>query len=93
MKALTFTLVAERAERLDLSPLTPERLAGMERRDIEKVQIGMSKHGSKVGDIFRVAGNDPLDIVFEGGSARLDRVAEGMRGGSVRVAGNAGAQA
>ncbi|RVA52656.1 formylmethanofuran dehydrogenase subunit C, partial [Mesorhizobium sp. M7A.F.Ca.CA.001.08.1.1] len=28
MKALTFTLVAEPAERLDLSPLTPERLAG-----------------------------------------------------------------
>ncbi|TJW40611.1 MAG: formylmethanofuran dehydrogenase subunit C, partial [Mesorhizobium sp.] len=28
MKALTFTLVAEPPERVDLSPLTPERLAG-----------------------------------------------------------------
>ncbi|CAN7306116.1 formylmethanofuran dehydrogenase subunit C [Mesorhizobium sp. LjRoot246] len=93
MKALTFTLVAEPPERLDMSPLTPERLAGIERRDIEKIQIGMSKHGSKVGDIFRVAGSDPLNIVFEGGSGRLDRVAQGMRNGSVRVIGNAGAQA
>ncbi|MBZ9702677.1 MULTISPECIES: formylmethanofuran dehydrogenase subunit C [unclassified Mesorhizobium] len=93
MKALTFTLVAEPPERLDLSPLTPERLAGSERRDIEKIRIGMSKHGSKVGDIFRLAGSDPLSIVFEGGSARLDRVAQGMGGGSVRVIGNTGAQA
>ncbi|TIP14947.1 formylmethanofuran dehydrogenase subunit C [Mesorhizobium sp.] len=93
MKALTFTLVAEPPERLDLSPLTAERLAGIERHDIEKIRIGMSKHGSKVGDIFRVAGNDPLNIVFEGGSARLDRVAEGMRGGSVRLVGDAGAHA
>ncbi|TIS56616.1 MAG: formylmethanofuran dehydrogenase subunit C [Mesorhizobium sp.] len=93
MKALTFTLVAEPPERVDLSPLTPERLAGVERRDIEKIQIGTSKHGSKVGDIFRVAGSDRLDIVFEGGSARLDKVAEGMRDGSVRVVGSTGAQA
>lgn len=93
MKALTFTLVAEPPERLDLSLLTAERLAGIERRDFEKIRIGMSKHGSKVGDIFRVAGNNLLDVVFEGGSARLDRVAEGMRGGSVRVVGDAGAQA
>ncbi|RVA52401.1 formylmethanofuran dehydrogenase subunit C, partial [Mesorhizobium sp. M7A.F.Ca.CA.001.08.1.1] len=55
--------------------------------------IGMSKHGSKVGDIFRVAGSDPTYIVFEGGSTRLDLVAQGMRGGSVRLVGNAGAQA
>jgi formylmethanofuran dehydrogenase subunit C len=93
VKALTFTLVAEPPERLDLSPLTPERLAGLERRDIEKIQIGISKLGSKVGDVFRVAGSDRQDIVFEGGSARLDRVAEGMQKGSVRLVGSAGAQA
>jgi formylmethanofuran dehydrogenase subunit C len=93
VKALTFTLVAEPPERLDLSPLTPERLAGLERRDIEKIQIGMSKLGSTVGDVFRIAGSDRQGIVFEGGSARLDRVAEGMQEASVRLVGSAGAQA
>jgi formylmethanofuran dehydrogenase subunit C len=93
VKALTFTLITQPPERLDLSPLTPERLAGMERRDIEKIPVGMSKLGSKVGDIFRVAGSTVSDIVFDGGSARFDRVAEGMQGGSIRVVGNTGAQA
>lgn len=93
MKALTFTLAAEPPERLDLSPLTPERLGAMERRDIEKISIGLSKLGSKVGDVFRVSGGDRQNIVFEGGSARFDRVAEGMQDGSVRVVGDAGAQA
>jgi formylmethanofuran dehydrogenase subunit C len=93
VKALTFTLIAEPPERLDLSPLTPERLAGAGRHDIEKIPVGMSKRGSKVGDVFRVAGADLSDIVFESGSARFDRVAEGMRDGSIRVVGNVGAQA
>ncbi|MBN9244361.1 MAG: formylmethanofuran dehydrogenase subunit C [Mesorhizobium sp.] len=93
MKALTFTLLAEPPERLDLSPLTPERLAGMERREIEKISVGLSKLGSKVGDVFRLSDGDRQNIVFEGGSARFDRVAEGMQAGSVRVVGDAGAQA
>lgn len=93
MKALTFTLVADPPERLDLSPLTPERLAGIERRDIEKIPIGMSRLGSKVGDIFRIAGSDRQNLVFEGGSARFDRLAEGMQSGLVRIVGDAGAQA
>ena len=43
MKALTFTLVAEPPERLDLSPLTPQELAGLDKRGIEKIRLGMSK--------------------------------------------------
>ena len=61
MKALTFTLVAEPPERLDLSPLTPQGLAGLDRRAIEKIRLGQSKRASVVGDIFRVAGSDVAD--------------------------------
>jgi formylmethanofuran dehydrogenase subunit C len=93
VKALTFTLLSEPPERLDLSPLTPERLAGKPRRDIEKIPVGMSKRSSVVGDLFRVAGSDASRIVFEGGSTRFDRVAEGMQDGSIRIVGSAGAQA
>ena len=46
MKALTFTLVAQPPERLDLSPLTPERLAGLEKAEIAKIRIGQSKRAS-----------------------------------------------
>jgi formylmethanofuran dehydrogenase subunit C len=93
VKALTFTLVAEPPERLDLSPLTPQRLAGLHRRDIEKIRIGQSKRASMVGDVFRVSGSDGKAIVFDGGSSRFDCVAAGLTEGAVRVIGDAGARA
>ena len=93
MKALTFTLREDPPERLDLSPLTPEKLANMSGRDVEKISLGLSKRASKVADIFRVTGTDMQSIVFEGGHSRFDRVAAGLTAGSVRVVGDVGAQA
>jgi formylmethanofuran dehydrogenase subunit C len=93
VKALTFTSIAEPPERLDLSPLTPERLAGKSRHEIEKIAVGTSRRAAPVGEYFRAAGGDVADIVFEGGSDRFDRIAEGMSAGSIRVVGDAGAQA
>jgi formylmethanofuran dehydrogenase subunit C len=93
VKALTFTLVADPPERLDLSPLTPQGLAGLNKRDIEGIRIGQSKRASSVGDIFRVSGSDVKAIVFDGGSSRFDRVAAGLTEGAVRVIGDVGAQA
>lgn len=93
MKALTFTLRSEPVERLDLSPLTPQALAGMDRRAIAQIRIGQSKHASIVGDVFRFSGSDPNHIVFDGGSSRFDCVAAGMTDGTVRVVGEVGSQA
>ncbi|MDW6026405.1 formylmethanofuran dehydrogenase subunit C [Mesorhizobium sp. BAC0120] len=93
MKALTFTLIAKPPERLDLAPLAPQRLAVLDRHAIEKIRIGQSKRASTVGDIFRVAGSDVENMVFDGGSDRFDCVAAGMTEGTVRVIGDVGAQA
>ncbi|MEQ1951098.1 formylmethanofuran dehydrogenase subunit C [Mesorhizobium sp. CN2-181] len=93
MKALTFRLKEEPPERLDLSPLTPQKLAGMARGDIEKIRIGMSKRGLLVGDVFKLSGSDAGALVFEGGSGRFDRVGADLTEGSMRVVGDAGAQA
>ena len=93
MKALTFRLKEEPPERLDLSPLTPQKLAGMVRGDIEKIRIGMSKRGLLVDDVFKLTGADAGAIVFEGGSTRFDRVGAELAEGSVRVVGDVGAQA
>jgi formylmethanofuran dehydrogenase subunit C len=93
VSALTFILREEPPERLDLSPLTPQALQGLNKRQIEEIRLGQSKRASKVGDVFRVAGSDGDSIVFEGGSGRFDLVAVGLTGGTVRVAGDVGAQA
>jgi len=93
VSALAFTLRAEPTERLDLSGLTPRGLAGMARRDLERTRLGQSKRAAAVGDIFRMAGDDAGEIVFDGGSTRFDRVAAGLADGLVRIIGDAGAQA
>lgn len=90
---MTFTLTAEPAERLDLSQLTPENLARVGRRDIEKIRLGLSKRASMVADMFSVSGDEVQSIVFEGGSSRFDNVAAELTGGSVRVTGDVGAKA
>ena len=93
MKPLTFTLRETPPERLDLSPLTPEGLAGLSAKEIGEIRLGTSKRGLSVGDLFRVSGSDVKNIVFEGGSSRFDGVGTGMGEGSIRVAGDVGAQA
>lgn len=92
MTALTFTLRGDPPERLDLSPLTPEKLAGMGLRDIERITVGLSKRASTVADNFRVTGSDIQTIVFEGGNGRFDQIGAGLTGGSVRVDGDVGVQ-
>lgn len=92
MKSLTFTLLSEPPERLDLSPLVPARLAGMAAREVEKIRLGLSKRGLMVGDVFRLSGGDASTIIFEGGSRRFDGVGTRLTGGTIRVAGDVGAQ-
>jgi len=91
--ALTFTLNEQPPERLDLSPLTPQGLAGMQLRDIETIRIGTSRMPLLVGEVFRVSGNEAQTVFFEGGSARFDRVGANLTEGTIRVAGDVGAQA
>lgn len=93
MKPLTFTLLAEPGERLDLSALVPDRLAGQPMSDIAALPVGTTRTGVKVGDLFRITGKDASSIVFDGGSRRFDQVGAGMTSGSIRVAGDVGFRA
>lgn len=93
MKALTFAILSEPEERLDLSPLTPSRLAGLSQVQIAKLRIGTSCHPVMVGDVFNVSGTDLHSIVFEGSTKRFDRVGAGLTAGSIRVDGDVGREA
>lgn len=93
MKALTFSLLAQPVERLDLSCLTPAALAGLTDVQIAKLRIGTSRNPALVGDVFRITGKNVNNIVFEGGSSRFDKVGAGLSAGSVRVMGDVGNQA
>ena len=57
---------------------------------IERLPIQTTR-AARVGDLFRLRGDDPGNIVIEGGSARFDRVAEAMEEGTLLLDGAAGA--
>lgn len=93
MTALTFTLRNEPPQRVDLSVLTPDRLAGLSAGAIEEIEIGTTRASTKVGDVFKVAAGDVRNTRYEGGSARFDQLgAKLLPDFSIHVEGDVGAQ-
>ena len=93
MKPFTFTLRQEPAQRLDLSALTPDRLAGRSLAEIEGVEIGTTRASVKVGDVFALTQGELASVRFEGGCERFDRVGANLLPGfTIHVDGDVGAQ-
>ena len=90
MSGLRFELRDPPDMRLDLSPLVPDRLAGMDRAAIERIELGTSRMSRRVGDVFGVHTADCECIAIEGGSPRFDWVGAGMRSGELVLDGEAG---
>ena len=91
MSGLTFRLKAAPSWRLDMSPLTPDRLAGMSARDIERVSLLSGNSRIPAGDLFYVTTGDPADICVQSDSDKLDFIGGGMDRGRLTVEGSAGA--
>ena len=87
---LRLTLRTPPDQRLDLSPLTPHRLAGFSAQDIERLPLQTTRTECRVADIFRVAIGDPENIVIEGGSNRFDNVGHAMQSGTLLLDGDCG---
>ena len=54
MSGLTFRLKAAPAWRLDLSPLTPDRLAAVAARDVPRISILGGNRTTPAGDLFEI---------------------------------------
>jgi formylmethanofuran dehydrogenase subunit C len=80
-------------QRLDLSPLTPERLAGKSEREIAGIELQTTRRTVRVDDQFEISMGSPEHIVMEGGSERFDRVGEAMGAGSITIQGEVGNRA
>lgn len=91
MSALTFTLRETPQQRVDLSPLTPERLAGKSLAQIAALELVSGNRRLRVAELFQVSGTDPGTLVIRGSCERLDRIGQGMGSGLLLVEGNAGA--
>jgi formylmethanofuran dehydrogenase subunit C len=89
MTALTFTLKAELKQRVDVSPLTPDRLADKPAGEIGAELLQYGNRQVRADELFSIEGQDSDRLVFRG-SSKLDYVGRGMSRGEIRVEGDAG---
>ena len=77
-------------ERLDFSNIDPLALGRLSQAEAERLAVGTTRTGVRLGDCFCVAldGSDTLTI--EGGHERLDRVGAALSEGTIRVTGDVG---
>ncbi len=93
MKPIIFTLRQEPQQRLDLSPLTPDRLVRRSAKEIESIEIGTTRVSVKVGDVFKLRLGEATSLRYEGGSERFDLIgAKLLPGFEIHVEGDVGAQ-
>ena len=90
MSALTFTLKTTLQQRVDLSPLTPDNLAGKSLADIGAILLDSGREKLRADSLFDISGNDAADIVFNNANGKLDFIGSQMKSGRITVNGGAG---
>ena len=64
MSALTFTLKSIPQQRIDLSPLTPNALAGLALSEMGAIELIAGRRKLRVDSVFDISGDDADDIVI-----------------------------
>lgn len=90
MKPLSLTLRRCPHARIDMSPLTPDRLQHLRRDAIARIRLNCGRRRPTVGELFDIAGNDGAVIEIRRGTAQLFRLGYQMQTGILRVRGHAG---
>jgi formylmethanofuran dehydrogenase subunit C len=88
---LALTLRTQPPGRVNLAPLVPQNLTGKSRSEIAALRLECGSGDIAVSELFALEGDDAANIVIEGDCARLDRIGESMKSGSITVHGDAGA--
>lgn len=91
MTALTFTLKIAPRQRVDVSPLTPDKLADKSAADIAALPLQCGNRCLRADEVFNIEGEDSANIRFNQASAKLDNIGKAMISGNITVNGDAGA--
>src|SRR5215207_1285196 len=90
---LTLSLREQPAVPLEAEVLSPDRLAGSGRDEIEALPVWHGNERTRVGEFFTVSGAGDDDVRIEGDLGRVKLVGAGMTAGRLTVAGDAGTHA
>jgi formylmethanofuran dehydrogenase subunit C len=93
MSGILLTVTRPPRQRLDLSPLLPERLAGATLEAIGAIELACGNRRLRVDEVFALAPSESAGLVIRNGDAKLDHVGHEMSAGELTVEGDAGAYA
>lgn len=91
MSSLCLTLTTRPAQAVDLSPLLPQRLAGMTRSEIGALELATGNRQLRVDQLFSVTGDPGPALEIRDSCDLLQGVGAGMAQGDIVVRGNVGA--
>lgn len=75
---------------LDVTGLTPDRLATLGEREIAELPVFEGRSRTRVGDFFAVRGGHAAVVRIVGDLSKVDGLAEAMAGGELIIEGDAG---
>jgi formylmethanofuran dehydrogenase subunit C len=87
---LTLTLREPPVVPLETEGVSPDRLAGLSRTEVEALTVWHGNRQAKLGDFFAVSGDGDEELRIEGDVGRVKFLGAGMTSGRLVVAGNAG---
>jgi formylmethanofuran dehydrogenase subunit C len=87
---LTLTLREPPAAPVLAEAVSPDRLAGRGRAEIERLELWHGNRRAALGELFAVSGEDGSDVRVEGDLTRVAGLGTGMTGGRLTLAGDAG---
>lgn len=91
MSGLTLRLKAPATDRLNLTGVTPAKLAALSRYEMANLTVGIDKTPLTLGDAFDISGTPGEDLTIEGATdAQIDFLGAELDGGTIRLIGNAG---
>nr|WP_276592340.1 MULTISPECIES: formylmethanofuran dehydrogenase subunit C [unclassified Methylobacterium] len=77
-------------ERLDFLNINPLALSGLSQGEAERLEVGTTRTGVRLGECFSVSLDGADTLTIEGGHERLDRVGASLSAGTIRVTGDVG---
>ena len=90
---VSLTLRAPPDVPLEAECIRPDVLAGLSQREIEALPLWIGREQLALGELFEVQGGRSADVRVEGDASRVKYLGAGMAGGTLTVAGSAGAHA
>jgi formylmethanofuran dehydrogenase subunit C len=93
MKGVRLSMMRPPRQRLDLSPLLPERLAGVPAGEIGAIELQCGNRRMRVDDFFRITPGEGTTLVIRNRGAKLDYVGRAMSSGELVIEGDCEAYA